>query len=198
MQPCDAGIVAAMKIHYRTFQLERALDLADGETKNVYHVDILPAMLALKKIWNDLSISVIQDCWRHTGNLSTERSALLPVIEKAQREHVCSMVAELVPSCNRISKDELLNPAEEEECVQDIADGVVIEELQLNKVEEEVPPIMSTFAAQMQTKAVLRQVVYAMDDAPPRMSQDLRVLHASIREKRALNAGQTTIDIRFC
>lgn len=101
MQHCDAGIVAAMKIHYRIFQLERALDLADGNTSTINHVDMLSAVLALQKIWIDLSFSVIENCWRHTGSLSTERNALLPVIEEAQLEHICSMDAKMVSSRNR-------------------------------------------------------------------------------------------------
>lgn len=54
MQPCDVVIIAKIKEKYRTFQLERAIHLANGETNNIYHVDILSAMFALKKIWNDL------------------------------------------------------------------------------------------------------------------------------------------------
>lgn len=77
----------------------------------------MSAMLAFRKISNDRSFSVIQHCWRRGGILSTERSALLPFIEEAQREHICSMVAELVPLRNRTNVDELFNLAEEDECV---------------------------------------------------------------------------------
>ena len=47
LQPCDAGISAAMKVRYRRFQLERSLDLAEEmETADIYKVDVLSAMQA--------------------------------------------------------------------------------------------------------------------------------------------------------
>lgn len=52
MQPCDAGIIEAMKVRYRMFHMERAIDLIEMSTKQVYHVDILSAMLAFKIIRN--------------------------------------------------------------------------------------------------------------------------------------------------
>lgn len=50
MQPVDAGIIAGVNIHYLTFQMGRALDLVDEHSKNIYRVDILTALRALKQI----------------------------------------------------------------------------------------------------------------------------------------------------
>eukprot|EP00171_Calliarthron_tuberculosum_P021816 IDg21816t1 len=51
LQPWDAGIIASMKVHYRRFQMERALDLAEEESVlDIYKVEILSAMLALKRV----------------------------------------------------------------------------------------------------------------------------------------------------
>lgn len=136
MQQCDAGITAAMKIHYRAFQLDRAFDFAEGGTKNMYHLEKLSATLTLEKIRNGLSFSVIHSCWQHTGILLVEISALLLLIEETQRKHICSMVAELFPSRNRISTNELLCPPEKEECSRKIAVGVIMKESKPKEVEE--------------------------------------------------------------
>lgn len=127
VQPCNAGIIAVRKVHYRTFQLEYALDLAESETKNIYQEDILSAMLAFKRIWNDPFCSVIENCWRHTGILSNEERFLLPVDLKAQCAHMFSMVSEFILLQNMIDSEELKNTVEEEECVQGIGDGVMLE-----------------------------------------------------------------------
>lgn len=42
LQQCDAIIVAALKVPYRSFQPERGLDLAEYmELSNIYKVDII-------------------------------------------------------------------------------------------------------------------------------------------------------------
>lgn len=88
------------------------------------------------------------------GYSVNRRKALLPVIKEAQSEHICSMVAELIRSRNRVKNDELFNPAEKGKCVQDIADGAMMEEPQLEVIGEKVLPPISTAAAQMQATAV--------------------------------------------
>lgn len=81
--------------------------------------------------------------------------------------------------------------------MQGIGDEVMLEEPQDEEEADEVLPSMPTFSAQMKAIAVLRQMLYATDEAPSRILQCLRVLHASICQKRALKARQTTIDTLF-
>lgn len=51
----DAGIIAAMKVRYRKFQLERALDMTDQKVSDIYKLDQLEAMQAFKQIWNGIT-----------------------------------------------------------------------------------------------------------------------------------------------
>lgn len=81
--------------------------------------------------------------------------------------------------------------------MQYISDDVMLQESQNKEEEDEVPPNMPTLSAQMQAVAVLRQIFYVTYDAPPGMLHDLPVLHASLRQKNALKARQTTIDTFF-
>jgi len=82
LQPLDAGIIAAVKRHYRRSQISYALDLLDA-AKNPYKVDQLQAMRWATGAWNNLDQSVIVNCWRHTGILSTNVESTPRPIEPA-------------------------------------------------------------------------------------------------------------------
>lgn len=86
LQPVDAELIAAMKMQYRKFHLERALDLLDESEKHVYAVDMLTAVRAMNKVWEDLQPEIIHSCWVHTKLLEwpvvpTTKSTLLSVGE---------------------------------------------------------------------------------------------------------------------
>lgn len=66
MQPLDAELIAAMKLRYRSFQMERALDLSDENVKSIYKVEILSAMQTVKMKWKYLEAEKISNCWQHT------------------------------------------------------------------------------------------------------------------------------------
>src|SRR5436190_3783859 len=70
LQPMDAGIIAAFKRHYRRKQMAHALDLADAGVTNPYKVTQLQAMRWCIQAWNNISQSVLVNCWRHMGLLS--------------------------------------------------------------------------------------------------------------------------------
>lgn len=76
IQPMDAGIIAAVKKRYRSFQLERALDLEQYGPKKMFHVDVLQAMKWATAAWDLVTIQTIQNCWRHTGVLGDSSVSL--------------------------------------------------------------------------------------------------------------------------
>lgn len=51
LQHLDAGITAAMKVCYRHYHMEYAVDVADIGAKELYKVNILSAMRRLLKVW---------------------------------------------------------------------------------------------------------------------------------------------------
>ena len=57
-QPLDAGIIASAKTRYSRYQYERDLDCLDASESNIYKVDLLTAMKAMRWIWDELSASV--------------------------------------------------------------------------------------------------------------------------------------------
>ena len=72
IQPMDAGIIAAMKKRYRSFQLQRALDLEEIGHKNIFNVDVLQAMKWSQEAWDSVGPATIENCWRHSGVLGCQ------------------------------------------------------------------------------------------------------------------------------
>lgn len=67
IQPMDARIQAALKLRYLKFHMELALHNIDDDFQNNYKVDVLVFMQWFKKAYNELSASLIANCWRHTN-----------------------------------------------------------------------------------------------------------------------------------
>ena len=57
----DAGIIAALKIRYKRYHMESALDKIDINARDVYKGDVLTAIKWFKKAWNELPATVIQN-----------------------------------------------------------------------------------------------------------------------------------------
>ena len=51
IQPCDAGIIAAVKCCYRRLQMGRALDFMDMGENIIYTVDILQGIRWISQAW---------------------------------------------------------------------------------------------------------------------------------------------------
>ena len=66
IQPCDAGIIAALKCRYRRLQMGRALNFIDMVESNIYKVNVLHGMRWIRKAWEEMDIRVIRNCWCHT------------------------------------------------------------------------------------------------------------------------------------
>ena len=114
LQPLDAGIIASVKTRYRRYQYERALDCLDANESNIYKLDQLTAMKAMRRIWDELPASVIEKCWNHTALVSAQ-----VVRDPAEKdmEGVRDALKELVPERARMCLDSILNPAGENEIV---------------------------------------------------------------------------------
>jgi hypothetical protein len=76
IQPMDAGIIAAFKKRYRTFQIGHALDKDAAGEQNIYKVDILKAMKWCTDAWKMLAPVSIRNCWLHTCLLDSHNSVL--------------------------------------------------------------------------------------------------------------------------
>ncbi len=73
----DAGVIAVLKKRYRKKQMERALDLLDGEnTSSLYKVDLLTAIMWVCEIWDGMEPSILHNCWCKTGIIKADQGAV--------------------------------------------------------------------------------------------------------------------------
>ncbi len=120
-QPMDAGIIAAIKRHYRKRHIDYAMNLDYCDAENINNVSQLQGMVWMRAVWNQLSSDVNKNFWRHTG-LSDKHDNLLvdltpAVMANAEDElgENEKPIAELVPARTRMTVSELLKPGEDED-----------------------------------------------------------------------------------
>lgn len=65
MHPMNGGIISALKVRYRKFEVEHALDNIDMNANDIYKVDFLTAIHWLKRAWKELPEDVIKNCSSH-------------------------------------------------------------------------------------------------------------------------------------
>lgn len=64
-QPCDQGIIQALKHKYRMKLLTQFIDAIDNEMQ--FRTTVLDAITLLKQAWNEVSSTTIANCFRHSG-----------------------------------------------------------------------------------------------------------------------------------
>lgn len=67
IQPCDAGIIASFKKHYRRRFVHHLLEKFE-DNELVTKLNVLEAIQFAKSAWrDDVTINTIANCWKHTG-----------------------------------------------------------------------------------------------------------------------------------
>ena len=64
-QPCDQGIIQALKLKYRSRLLKKFLDSLDDEVP--FRANVLDAIILLCAAWSDVSSTTIKNCFHHCG-----------------------------------------------------------------------------------------------------------------------------------
>lgn len=96
-----------------------------------------------------------------------------------------------------MSIDALVNPQDEDDCMQDGTETVVTADdcnSSGEETDDESVSVIPNFKAQLHAVAVLRQVAYFSDALDRLFLVYLRRLQSSVRAKRASTAKQTTLD----
>lgn len=204
IQPCDAGIIATLKMRYRNYQMDRALDMAEDENiANIYKVDVLSAMQAFNRIWIQMDAQTIANCWRHTGILGT--STCISVCEAEIRDEEAQLrhaVQQLVPSNVRIDINDLLNPVGENNCIADVSDDQLVDQITgSSSVGDEpvsdgegddvapLPPIR----AQLQAIALCKRLCEA-HNVNETIRGAVSALQREVRRQQQCTVRQTTLD----
>ena len=93
LQPCDAGIIQNMKVHYRTAKVLKLVAYTDaGGSAENYQFSLLDAVCTLKQAWDKVSPTTISRCFRKAGFKMDEEPEMG---EFTEAEHVDSETDEL-------------------------------------------------------------------------------------------------------
>lgn len=206
VQPMDAGIIAALKIRYKRFHMENALDNVDMDSQDVYRVDVWTAMKWLTKAWKEMPESVIRNGWKHTRLLAVDTDAPAAMTPDAPLEpkilaDLEGQVAQLVPPRHRLSISQVLNLEgdDEEESSQvmndeEIASAVLgTEDNGENGESDEVPAVPSLDTVlppvdeQLRALAVTKQVAESagLDVDASLFMTHMRQLQSRVRKQKA-------------
>lgn len=226
LQPMDAGIIAAMKLRYRKLQMERAVDLLDVNVKDIYKVDQLTAMWWMVNVWQELLLSIITNCWLHSrlldkkldhcvvrsGEGGTAATSVIGIIQSNEARDIQTEIEEAVavavPPGRRMSIGNLLNPEQEDNCIEIFNDeemaGSLAEEIlghgSGDELEEECEDVddqlMPSVKVQLQAVAVVKCLVDRYENNGDALSI-LRRLQRGLRCEKMEAVRQTTLDEFF-
>lgn len=114
--------------------MDRAFDLVDVGARDIYEVDILEAMCALKHLWNASSSSIVQNCWAHarilkpdSGNSTAESENC--AVTAAIKKNLCKQAKQLVAPHSKISINAIFNPPGEDDCVTVLSDEKIVRQV---------------------------------------------------------------------
>jgi hypothetical protein len=82
IQALDAGVIASLKLMYRTEMLQKFISHAERGEVN-YKISPYDAVVLLNKCWNRVSTSTLINCWHYAGYIENEMQLqyLNPILE---------------------------------------------------------------------------------------------------------------------
>jgi transposase len=135
IQPMDAGIIAAFKKRYRSFQLQHALALDDAGEPDIFKVDILQGIRWALAAWTRISRDTISNCWKHSG-ISTSND-IATVSDEAEVDNSLATFLKDLHLEDAMTVSEMTNNPDEMEHVHMILDDDDLIELVTGKAAEE-------------------------------------------------------------
>lgn len=158
------------------------------------------AMLSVKQIWKELSVSVIRNCWKHTGiygDNTTLQSEISEINNNLQAlEARMSMV---VPVYAQMDISDSLIPKEEDACVEETNEESLVKCLLAPQKDEEKTETAWTvlpspsFEKQLASVALCMQKCRVYTTLTVLLSQ-FSALRRYVRYVRINRASQTTLD----
>ena len=72
IQPCDQGIINALKFHYRKKMVKNLIDCIDrGQRVSDFKITLLDALKMARAAWDRITPATIANCYRKVGFVST-------------------------------------------------------------------------------------------------------------------------------
>ena len=211
MQPMDAGVIASVKLRYRTFKMEPAVDLIDEteQAKDVYKVDVLTAMRALTRIWEEFPCDIISRCWAHTKLRPVSDKSIASSSNSASLEAECTALQEqilsMVPVHARMAIGHFLNAPGEEECVEDFNEEEALfggaekesDDGNTTEGESEVTTQLPSLKEQLRVLAAAKRILVSRADTKFSTLRAIADVQASLRSDVRGSARQTAINEYF-
>ncbi|CAG8507032.1 9105_t:CDS:2 [Gigaspora margarita] len=96
LQPMDAGIINAFKVHYKQLYIRQVIHDFDRGIEEPSKIDILQAIRLVKTAWDGISAETIKNCWRHTRILLLEHLVrIFPEMEPAFDEDLETQIIQI-------------------------------------------------------------------------------------------------------
>ena len=197
LQPCDAGIIASVKAHYRRRLLRHLLsemDEANTATDLSKRINIKHAISWLSMAWTSVTETCIQKCFAKCGFKTSEEAfetvdepePLPPQVQKLLGDTTWD---EYVAMDNGTVTTAVVEDNWEEELVAKPTDGTPCESSEGSDSDEEVPsrPKVTSREAVDHLKHVLD---FAMDTQNIQMIETANKLMAMLEDHRVEQAGK--------
>ena len=100
-QPCDQGIIQALKHRYRMKLLAKFITAIDNQTE--FRTTVLDAIMLLKQAWDEVSFVTMANCFRHSGfvhDTTGEAHNLDEAMDDQDNEEVVERLDSLLPQDN--------------------------------------------------------------------------------------------------
>ena len=210
IQPLDAGIIAAFKKRYRSYQLQNALDLYTLGTKDIFKIDILQGIRWASAAWDCVSSETIRNCWRHAGLIKSSQhfstkgecnlDASLDKMMKDLHLQDSMTVSEMV---NNPDEAEDLHVVLEEDEIIEIVTCKVIEEDEAVPAQDSEDEDDATSSLDNRIH-ILQQAIVILNRDPEQHCdsvRDIRTLIRNMKEEKRLerekSLNQPTIECFF-
>ena len=131
LQPLDAGIIRSFKSNYRkliAFKFIRQVEFGDTPS-----VDIKEAIKFTHESWDSVTQTTIQNCWRHTGIVSSEIISTQSDCNNSSLEDILKSI----PGCCYQSATEYIN------CDVHLETGEIINEDDIIEILEDSDSVSS-------------------------------------------------------
>lgn len=209
LQPMYAGVVTAVKMPYRSSQMDITIYLVEEKASYIYKIYILSAMRFLKGVWLELPSIVMINIWAHTKVISSSTNISEEAERKASpvddRHFLKSMIAYLVIEMSRVAIEHFHNVQVKKDCVesfdakevlfQDHRDGSdsYVELEDPEPLERPLSPLMN----QLNTLALFKRIIGSRIESYYSSLHSVRLSLASIRSELTFKGGQTTLNESF-
>lgn len=86
------------------------------------------AIQAWERIWNQIDLEIIANCWCHTEILETGGTSLSASVQEDESQ-LHNVIQSLVPSHTKTNINNLFSPVRENYCITDASDAQIVDEI---------------------------------------------------------------------